>query len=184
MQQQSLIDVGSQSANAGAAMGVAPAPLSPDHQIFLRHSEEAAFQIGCDRGKWRLLQPILWPQVFIALNAPARPNSPSEWVFRFDLTQYPRQAPTAGLWDVARDTWLAAAHWPFGSERFSLAFNPTWKNGQAIYLPCDRQSLEGHDHWRTQHPHLIWTPDKDLTFYLEIIHDYFHSRFYEGTRPA
>ena len=172
-----------QSASADVTSAT-PALAPPDQQIFERHIEEASFQMGCDLGKWRLLRPILWPQVFIAVTAPPRPNSPSEWVFRFDLTGYPHQPPTAGLWDVVRHTWLDMARWPVGTERFALAFNTNWKNGQAIYIPCDRNSLEGHPNWINDHPHMIWASDKDVSFYLNILHDYFHSRHYQGTRPA
>lgn len=172
-----------QMGSAGAALG-APALLLPDHQIFLRHIEEASFQKGCDDGKWRLLNPILWPQAFIGVSAPPRLNSPAEWVFRFDLTAYPHQAPTAGLWDAVRHNWLHMAHWPVGTGRFALAFNPGWNNGQVLYLPCDRNSLAGHPNWIAEHPHMIWAPDKDISFYLDILHDYFHSRTYQGARPA
>lgn len=173
----------SRNDKADAMIGAASA-LSPDHQTFLRQVNEAAFQIGYDRGKWRLLHQILWPQVFLAVSAPTRPNSPNEWVFRFDLSGYPHQAPTAGLWDVARHTWLDTARWPVGGGRFASAFNPGWKDGHAVYIPCDRNSLEGHANWLVEYPHMIWTPDKDISFYLNILHDYFHSRFYQGARPA
>lgn len=168
----------------GTVGATVPAPSAPDHRAFLRHVGEARFQSGCDRDKWRLLDPVLWPYAFIAVTAPPRPHSPCEWVFRFDLSGYPHQAPTAGLWDAARHAPLAAANWPVGSGRFALAFNFNWRSGQAMYLPCDRVSLEGHDNWRVQHPHMIWTPDKDITFYLNILYDYFHSRDYQGVRPA
>ena len=172
-----------QSAIAGATPQVAPAMLTPDHQIFLRHIKDAPFQIGIDRGKWRLIDPIVWPQVIIAVGAPSRPDSPDEWVFRFDLSGYPHQPPTAGLWDMTTQNWLEAGRWPKGNGRFSLAFNPDWK-AHALYIPCDRSALAGHEAWIAQHPHLIWTPEKDITFYLEILYDYFHSRFYTGIRAA
>lgn len=172
-----------QSANAGAMPHVAPAHFPPDHQAFLRHIEDAPFQIGVDRGKWRLLHPITWPQVLIAVSAPSRPASPDEWTFRFDLSGYPHQPPTAGLWDVANQNWLSPGHWPKGNGRFSLAFNSTW-NAHALYLPCDRFALISHEGWISAHPHLIWTPDKDITFYLEILYDYFHSLSYQGAGAA
>ena len=171
--------------NPGASTdaAVASVPHSPDHQTFLRHIEDAPFQIGLDRGKWRLLASPAWPVALIGISAPARTNSPDEWAFRFDLSLYPHQPPTAGLWDMATQSWLPPERWPKGDGRFALAFSSNW-NLHAVYIPCDRSALAGHDGWIAQHPHLIWTPEKDITFYLDILYDYFHSRFYQGTRAA
>jgi hypothetical protein len=158
--------------------------MTPDQRVFHRHLEGARFQSGLDRGKWRLAAPVEWPKALIAVSAAERVGAPNEFLFRFDLTGYPQQAPNARLWDEVKAAPLEAKLWPFGEQRIQLAFNPNWKNGTAIYLPCDRLSFEGHDNWRHEHPDMIWTPDKDITFYLNILHDYLNARDYKGLRPA
>jgi hypothetical protein len=50
-------------------------------------------------------------------------------------------------------------------------FNPGWKNGDALYLTCDRQSIEGHSNWLSEFPWLIWKPAKGLVQYLEAVHE-------------
>ena len=50
-----------------------------------------------------------------------------------------------------------------------MAFNPGWKNGSCLYLPCDRQSIEGHANWHGEHPSLP---------------GYILSVFYEGAAAA
>ena len=60
---------------------------------------------------------------------------------------------------------------PSGGECMRLAFRPEWKNGHALYLPCDRESLVGHDAWLSQYPQLIWKPAKGISHYLEVVHD-------------
>ena len=88
---------------------------------------------------------------------------------------------------MAQNAELDHGKWPMGSGRIPIAFNPGWKtNGiAAVYLPCDRVALATHPEWLTQHAPLAWQADKDITFYLGIIHDYLNSPEYTGTRsPA
>jgi hypothetical protein len=66
--------------------------------------------------------------------------------------------------------YVPAARWPRGQSRIPLAFNPDWKAGSCLYLPCDRHSIEGHDGWHSQHPALLWEPAKGICKYLGIVH--------------
>lgn len=157
---------------------------TPDEQVFRHHLEGARFQSGLDRGKWHLVALVEWPHAIIAVRADERVGAPTEYSFRFDLTGYPQQAPNARLWDIERNAQLEARRWPYGQQRIQYAFNPNWQNGQAIYLPCDRISFAGHENWCNDHPEMIWTPEKDITFYLNILYDYLNSRDYTGLRPT
>ena len=47
-------------------------------------------------------------------------------------------------------------------------------------LPCDRQSIEGHENWHGEHPSLIWDPTVGIVHYLRIVHDLLNSGDYLG----
>ena len=158
-------------------------PMSPDERAFRAHLEQGPFQSGVERGRWRLIE-LDWPYAIIGIRAAARPGSPGEYAFRFECTNYPNTAPTAQPWDVQRSAPLARQAWPGGRSRVPLAFNPGWKEGQCLYLPCDRISLEGHDGWKSQHPSLLWSPAGDVTQYLRIVHELLTSSDYTGVRGA
>jgi hypothetical protein len=160
----------------------APA-TSPDERVFRAHLDAGPFQSGVDRGRWRLLS-VAWPHAVIAISAAERPGGPVEYALRFECTNYPQSPPTAQLWDVACDAPLKPALWPGGRTRVPLAFNPGWKGGQCLYLPCDRLSIEGHDGWRSQHPAMIWSPAGDITQYLRIVYELLTSSDYTGPRGA
>lgn len=155
----------------------------PDERVFRAHLEKGSFQSGVDRGRWRLVS-VNWPHSVIAVSAAERDNAPTEYAFRFELANYPAVPPTAQPWDSDLNGMLVRQHWPGGRGRIPLAFNPDWKNGQCLYLPCDRYSIEGHDGWRNQHPEMIWNPVGDITQYLRIIHDLLNSGDYSGLRGS
>ena len=156
-------------------------PMGVDEQVFRSHLAEGPFQSGCDRGRWRRLD-LEWPLVLIAIQSAERNGGPAEYVLRFECTNYPQRPPTAQLWDVAKGAPLSPDRWPNGTNRVPLAFNPDWKSGQCLYLPCDRLSIEGHEAWRTQHPEMIWSPEGDITQYLRIVHELLNSSDYSGPR--
>lgn len=157
--------------------------LRPDERVFRAHVAAAPFQSGADRGRWRLVS-VTWPAAVIAVAAAPRPGAPAEYAFRFDCTNYPVSPPTACLWEPVRDVPLAFGERPFGVGRVAMAFRTDWQGGAALYLPCDRLSIVGHDAWRALHPEMIWTPASDLTLYLRILHDLLRSRDYTGVRGA
>jgi len=159
------------------------AAMKPDEQVFRTDIAKGPFVSGEDRGRWRLIS-IEWPYSVISVRAAARKGAPGEYAFRFELTDYPRTPPTAQPWDLGTGGALAGSKWPTGIHRVPLAFNPAWKGGQCLYLPCDRQSIEGHDAWRTQHPEMIWSTSGDITQYLRVIHDYINSSDYTGIRAG
>ncbi|MCG3146068.1 MAG: hypothetical protein HONDAALG_03900 [Gammaproteobacteria bacterium] len=157
--------------------------MNPDERVFCAHLEQGPFQSGVDRGRWRLVS-VNWPYSVIAVKAAERTNAPPEYAFRFELGNYPAAAPTARPWNEDSDTPLERQRWPGGRGRLQYAFNPDWKGGSGLYLPCDRHAIEGHDPWRAQHPEMIWDPRGDITQYLRIIHDLLNSEDYTGVRGA
>ncbi len=157
--------------------------MTPAERVFRDDVEKGPFQSGVERGRWRLLS-IEWPYAVMTVSAAERPNSPQAYGLRFELTNYPQALPTAQPWDVEKNAPLEHARWPFGRLRVPAAFNPGWKGGTCLYLPCDRLSIEGHDGWRNKHPSMIWSPNGDITQYLRIVHDLLNSSDYTGTRSA
>ena len=153
--------------------------LPPDEQMLRLHLESGRFRSGVARGWWRLIA-LNWPYVTIAITA----RGEIEYVFRFHCANYPHTPVTGGPWDLEANNRLPADKWPKGNGRFSLAFNPNWKNGTCLYLPCDRQSIEGHNNWRHEHPALLWEPEKGICKYLTIIHELLNSSDYRGSRAA
>jgi hypothetical protein len=153
--------------------------LTPDEQTLRLHLESGRFRSGATLGWWRLVT-MKWPHVTIVVTA----RDGIEYGFRFQCQDYPRTAVTAQPWDVEADCPLPSARWPGGRGRVILAFNPSWHNGTSLYLPCDRDSINGHDKWRHEHPALLWEPDKGLCKYLGIIRELLNSNDYGGRRGA
>lgn len=151
----------------------------PDEVALTRDLASGRFLIGVASQRWQLYW-VRFPYALIAVRA----ADGIEYAFRFECSDYPRTPVTAQLWDIESDQPLSANLWPHGTTRIPLAFNPGWKNGCCVYLPCDRQSIEGHDMWRTQHPALLWEPAKGISKYLGILHQLLNSGEYGGRRAV
>ena len=147
--------------------------MAPDEKALQADLESGRFLAGETRRRWRLIS-LQWPMVQIAVVA----RDEHEYVLRFDCSGYPQNPPTARLWDSVRNVPLEVALWPKGGGRIAAVFRSDWKGGVALYLPCDRTAIEGHDGWRTEHPSKIWNPSRGITQYLEIVHELLQSRDY------
>lgn len=154
-------------------------PISPEEGVFRSHLAGGRFISGVAAGRWRFVS-IAWPHAVFGVRA----ADGIEYGLRFDCRDYPRTPATARPWDLERDAPLEAARWPTGSNRIPLAFNPGWKDGACLYLPCDRQSIEGHANWYQEHPSLIWNPALGVVHYLRVVHDLLNSGDYGGRRAA
>ncbi|SIT54708.1 conserved hypothetical protein [Mesorhizobium prunaredense] len=153
--------------------------MCAEERAFHAHLERPDFLLGKVKGRWRLLR-VSWSTADFAVRA----RDDTEWGFRFLLDGYPAALPNARPCDVETGTPLTGDHWPKGSGRVGAAFNPGW-NPAALYLPCDRLALPGHDQWITEHPELLWQPTRGIIHYLEIIHDLLSSFAYlPAVRPA
>jgi hypothetical protein len=139
--------------------------IGADERAFRGHMERPDFQIGETKGQWRLIA-VNWPHPIITVRA----HDGTNWAFRFDLNGYPARLPNARPWDLEANAPLASSCWPQGTGRVAAAFNPNW-NAQALYLPCDRLALAGHEQWLVQHPEKAWPSSRGIIHYLEIIHD-------------
>lgn len=153
--------------------------IGPDEAVFRSHLGGGSFLLGVAAGRWRLVS-VAWPHAVLGVRA----ADGIEYGLRFECRDYPRTPATARPWDIERDAPLAPEGWPTGGSRLPLAFNPSWKNGSCLYLPCDRQSIEGHANWHHEHPSLIWDPALGIVHYLRIVHDLLNSGDYGGRRAA
>jgi hypothetical protein len=152
--------------------------MASGHRMLIDDLNGSRFPVGVDRGYWRLID-LAWPTATFGVAAATRAGAPEEYAVRLELSTYP-QAPAGRLWDVERDQPLDIAQWPTGG-RASQAFNPGWRP-DAIYLPVDRIALEGHDPWITQHPEFVWDRSRDVSQYLQLIHEILNEDGYAGTR--
>lgn len=143
--------------------------MSEEKKLLEEHLRGARFLAGAIRGRWKLSR-LDWPWLYIEVSA-----RDGRWIaLKIDCTGYPQVAPTATPWAMDTNAMLPAGLWPRGG-RVSCVFRPDWKNGAALYLPCDRLSIEGHPNWHAEYPSLIWRPDRGVSQYLEAIHDLLQS---------
>lgn len=153
--------------------------MAPDEKALRADLESGRFLAGEARKRWRLVA-MQWPFVLIGVSA----RDDNEYVLRFECSGYPQLPPTARLWDPGQSAPLELSRWPKGSGRIAAVFRSDWKEGTALYLPCDRVAIEGHDNWRTEHPSKIWNPSKGITQYVEIVHELLQSRDYSARAAA
>lgn len=147
--------------------------MAPDEQSLRADLASARFLSGEDRNRWQF-KKLEWP--FAYINVIARDRR--EYTLRLDCSGFPTTPPTGTFWDLSTHSKLTFDKWPQGGERLQLAFKPGWKNGDALYIPCDRESIVGHDCWFAQYPQLIWKPVKGISHYLEVVHELLQSRDY------
>ena len=147
---------------------------APDLRAFEADLAKARFRLGQAEGRWRPLG-VTWPFSLISLTA----KDGREYVLRFNVSGYPQTPPTSAPWDLVRQSPLAFNAWPRSKGgRLGAVFNPGWKNGTALYLPCDREAIAGHDNWRTEMPSKIWNPVVGIVQYLELVHELLNCRDY------
>ncbi len=154
--------------------------MAPDERALRADAAKPRFRLADVEGRWRV-QSIAWPYVFAAVTA----KDGVQYMLRLNCADYPQSPPTGGPWDVERNCILAFDRWPRGSGgRVSAVFRPDWKNGSALYLPCDRESITGHDNWRHETPSKIWRPADGLAQYLELVHELLQCRDYAPAHRA
>jgi hypothetical protein len=143
--------------------------LDPDERAFRAHIADARFLAGVADGRWTVIEDA-WPLVTFAIAAAPRENSPKKYFLRANLSGYPFAAPTSAPWDAANNQPLASDKRPKG-ERVGHVFRTDWESGSALYAPYDRVALGGHGNWAVEHPRYVWTPERDVTWFLGVISD-------------
>lgn len=154
--------------------------IPPDERALRDDIAKPAFRLGEFDGKWRLAD-VRWPYLYVYVVA----ADDVEWLLRLDCAGFPQSPPTGGPWDSERDAVLSFDQWPKGQGgRLSAVFRPDWKGGTALYLPCDRLSVVGHDNWRSETPSKIWRPSDGVSQYLELVHALLQSQDYTPLNRA
>lgn len=139
------------------------ASVPTDHAKLLEHLEKAPFVMGEMNGRWGL-RDISWPFVFFDVRA--RDNH--QFTLRLQCDGYPG-LPTGAFWDSVNGSWLPAHCWPRAGARFGAALRTDWQGGTALYIPCDRNSIAGHEQWLQLHPAWAWDPIIGIARYLEVV---------------
>lgn len=144
----------------------------------------AAFRAGLLRGDWALCEPaegMAWPYLYTYVTAASRPNSPNQWLVRWDATNYGSGPITGGFWDFSGKTFLAKEKWPkarAGSVVASVFKTDGWAApGQGFYHPWDRTALFGHT-WSD--PVWMWKPQITIVEYNAQFHRWLISEDYLG----
>lgn len=154
--------------------------VSPDERTLREHLAQGRFYAGVAGGRWHLID-VAWPFVLIAVSAADRPDSPTEFVIRLELTGYPHTAPTGGLWDVESDSSLPADRRPKGERAATLFRTDGWTGGAtAMYAPWDRIGLESHPDWAQKHPLEAWNASREISFILSRVHEVLNADDYVG----
>lgn len=155
--------------------------MSPAQALFDTHMQSHGYQIGAVKGQWGLAETPAsnWPVLFFWVAAAPRQNKPDRYYFRFDLNGYSAAAPTARPWDAEKNERLDFSKWPTGGPLVANVFKTSWKNGESLYAPCDREAdLQGHSNWAVQHPQYYWQPGFTFVRYLEFLYDLLNSGDY------
>lgn len=123
---------------------------------------------------------MAFPYVVIEVAAAPRPGT-AEWLaLRFNVNNYP-QAPSGEPWDARAGIPLRLGLWPGGNERILRIFNPAWRR-DALYFPMDGLALQGHEPWLAVPGCRAWDPGKDITQYLQVVHELLTEDGYTGVR--
>jgi hypothetical protein len=157
--------------------------LPPDRALLEQDLAAPEMRCGEIEGRWRHIA-TRWPHVIFGVAAPLRPNASLEYGFRFECSGYRQIPATAQPWNIQANAPLPGALWPQGGPIVSSVFRPEWRQGQCLYLPCDRMSIEGHPNWRSEHPSRLWQPSRGIICYLEQLHDLFYQSDYSGVARA
>lgn len=129
--------------------------------------ESARFRAGTLRGQWRQ-DLFLFPLLYITVMAIPGRQRRAGFCFRFELTNFPTQAPEVKIWDLTTGGSLPLAERPAGPTRVVEAFKDGWPGPGApsVYRPWERHGTN-HNNWATTYPHLTWLASRDLSFILE-----------------
>lgn len=149
--------------------------MRPDEAALHQDLKSLAFRVGERRGKWEL-RGFKFPFVLCFVAAKPIAGGPAGFLLRSECAGYSGNAPTSQLWHGARDSVLPVEYRPRTSQGVMEAFKD-WQH--CLYHPIDRVARQ-HNNWERDFPEKLWTPDKDITFLLETVHDLLHSSEYLG----
>ncbi|MDN5215574.1 hypothetical protein QQ020_26085 [Fulvivirgaceae bacterium BMA12] len=136
---------------------------NPEEEVLAGHLNSPEFLSGELDKSWGLVKSEgpKWPFYVFWIQA----KNGIKYHFRFDLTGYNQNAPTALLWNIETQAPLDPVEWPNWNKRAKQVFRLWGK--QCLYLPIDRLALQGHNDWHQKHAYLMWKSLEDsITKYL------------------
>ena len=139
------------------------ATLTQGHKALEAHLEMAPYFTGEVNGRWST-RGIDWPFALFDVFA----KDGRAYTLRLECEGYPGM-PTGAFWDTQKGQWLAPSLWPRAGARFGAALRTDWQGGTALYIPCDRKSIPGHEPWLQLHPAWAWDPAVGVARYLEVV---------------
>jgi len=153
--------------------------LMPDALALLDDLETSGYLFGIDNNWWRETR---WdfPHVYFEVHAADRVGAPERFLFQFECSRYPTQAPLCLQWDSDTDGQAATKMRPKGCGRVGIVFRTDWEAGRYLYTPLDRHAVSSHNEWLNNFPRTIWRPTSSITRYLTELHDLLTSRDYSG----
>lgn len=151
------------------------AGLPADHAALLAYFETASYLLGEDGGRWEM-RSVDWPTVYVDVWA----RDGKQFTLRLTCDDYPAQPPTGTFWDYQQLTPLPPARWPRAGAHRGQALRSDWQGGAALYIPCDRQSINGHDQWPRLYPAWLWDSSVGLTRYLNVVSELLNGDDYVG----
>jgi hypothetical protein len=95
---------------------------SVGERLMLRHFERDNFRAGVELGAWRMVS-FVWPHAIFMIGEVSS-NRGREAFVSFSLEGYPLGPPTLQLWDVAKQTSIAAHAWPTWFVDFITRYHP------------------------------------------------------------
>ncbi|MEM5387879.1 hypothetical protein VSR68_30455 [Paraburkholderia phymatum] len=140
------------------------------------------FRAGVAGGRWALATPVsglVWPYIDTWIAAAIRPNSPDQWLVRWNVDNYGSQASTGGFWDPGTGTFLVPEKWPKGRSGSTVAsvFKVAgWAApGRGFYHHYDRLAIPGHP-WTKD----AWNPTVKLTDFITLVYRWLNCGDYLG----
>ena len=138
--------------------------LNADEQALRDHLRSGLFLSGEDEGHWEFRE-VCWPYVLVDVLA----YNDQRFTLRLRCDDYPKLAPTGAFWDTSSNAPLAPVYWPRSRANYGQALRTDWQGGTALYIPCDRQSISGHDQWMQLYPAWLWDSSIGLARYLIVV---------------
>ena len=146
---------------------------------------DGSFKLAITQEKWGIVDDSderpTWPFILIWVAAAERENSPNRYYFRFELDNYPSQAPNICIWDYKNNKPLVGTDRPKGVEDAAILFrSDAWEQGLHLYAPYERKALATHPDWLRTYPNMCWKPTDSIIKALENIHETLNSSQYHG----
>ena len=158
--------------------------MRPDILKFNLDVESSQFKLAAHQGRWGIVDNSndrpTWPVILIWVAAAERANGPDKFYFRFELDNYPAQAPNICIWDIEMNISLGPHKRPKGVGNSGILFRSDWEGVHHLYAPYERRALATHPNWLSEYPTLYWRSTDEISKILEDIYLTLNNPDYHG----